>query len=430
MRIPTLTPKRIALAGTAVILAAGGAILLMPSGPHAGSGTAYDMAFRSAASPKLEAALSSEQREAAGSSRGDASPAVLPQKLIRRAKFTLEVARLDDAARHLESLAHRHGGYLAQAEGCREAGERGRRHLNLRFPSEHFEAALTSLRGEGRTLQESLSTEDVSRAYVDLDARIRNKRLAQARLRDILLTRTGRISEVVEAEQALTQVSEERDRAHGGPASPPRRGVGLLHRGGGSGLAAGARGDPLPLGAGFDLPQPSLGLPSRLRAAPRAGPRLASALEHPAGGGLAPLSFPPPRPAPGGPMSAMRSEINITPLIDIVLVLLIVFITLAPAMGRAWDVRLPEKGGPSLADPLPLRVERSGDGVLTLDGESLAPDQLHTRVAKVWATAKPEQRKAILRVHPDHPFRRAAELLDQVKGAAPDSSVALMKAGA
>lgn len=129
-------------------------------------------------------------------------------------------------------------------------------------------------------------------------------------------------------------------------------------------------------------------------------------------------------------MSAMRSEINITPLIDIVLVLLIVFITLVPAMGRAWEVRLPEKGGPGLVDHLPLKVELDQDGALTLDGESLTLDQLHARVAKVWAGVKPEQRKALIRIHPDHPFKRAAELLDQVKGAAPESSVALAKTGA
>ncbi len=129
-------------------------------------------------------------------------------------------------------------------------------------------------------------------------------------------------------------------------------------------------------------------------------------------------------------MSAMRSEINITPLIDIVLVLLIVFITLVPAMGRAWEVRLPDKGGPSLGDHLPLKVELDGEGTLTLEGERLPLSELHERVARTWSTVKPEQRKAIIRVQPDLPFKRAAELLDQVKGAAPEASVALVKGGA
>lgn len=211
MRMPTLTPKRIALAGTAVFLAAGAAVIALSPGTRAVSmKAAYDLQAPRA----LEAGFQEHQARADGETgtNASASQVSLPPKLIRRAKFTVEVARLDAAARSLEALARLHGGYLAQAEGTREAGDRGRHHLNLRVPSERFEMALAGLRGEGRVLQESLSTEDVSRAYVDLEARIRNKRVAQARLRDLLLTRTGRISEVVEAEQALTQVSEEIER--------------------------------------------------------------------------------------------------------------------------------------------------------------------------------------------------------------------------
>ena len=54
--------------------------------------------------------------------------------------------------------------------------------------------------------------EDITRAYVDLEARLRNKRVSQARIRDILATRTGKIADVVEAEEALSGVTEEIER--------------------------------------------------------------------------------------------------------------------------------------------------------------------------------------------------------------------------
>jgi biopolymer transport protein TolR len=128
-------------------------------------------------------------------------------------------------------------------------------------------------------------------------------------------------------------------------------------------------------------------------------------------------------------MSHIRSEINITPLIDIVLVLLIVFITMVPGMVKAWDVRLPSDG-PGLMDHPPLKVILNAQGDLTFDGEAMRLDQLHDRVKHIWASVKPDQRKAIIKVHSTHPFRRAAELLDAVKGADPKSSVALLKSDA
>ncbi len=128
-------------------------------------------------------------------------------------------------------------------------------------------------------------------------------------------------------------------------------------------------------------------------------------------------------------MSQIRSEINITPLIDIVLVLLIVFITMVPGMMKAWDVQLPSDG-PGLQTHAPLKVVLDGQDHLTFEGESLPLDQLQDRVKQIWSGVKPDHRKAIIKVHSTHPFRRAAELLDAVKGADPKSAVALVKSDA
>lgn len=130
-------------------------------------------------------------------------------------------------------------------------------------------------------------------------------------------------------------------------------------------------------------------------------------------------------------MSQIRSEINITPLIDIVLVLLIVFITMVPGMVKAWEVSLPsDRPGGILKDRLPLKVRLDPHDELSLEGQALPLAQLKARIREVWADVKPEQRKAIIRVHPDYPFYRAAEVLDEVKAADPKSSVALLKTDA
>jgi biopolymer transport protein ExbD len=113
----------------------------------------------------------------------------------------------------------------------------------------------------------------------------------------------------------------------------------------------------------------------------------------------------------------LRSDINVTPLVDIVLVLLIVFIVLVPALPRALATVLPQGGG--AAGPAPVRLTLAADGALDLDGVPVTlaelPGRLPTAAGKV-----------VLRIHPSLPFQRATTALDVVKGARPRASVALV----
>jgi len=75
---------------------------------------------------------------------------------------------------------------------------------------------------------------------------------------------------------------------------------------------------------------------------------------------------------------SVRSDINVTPLVDVVLVLLIIFMVITPMLQRGKPVTLPEakhvstlgKGG----DPILLSVTK--DGRVWLDGELHAKQEL------------------------------------------------------
>lgn len=65
----------------------------------------------------------------------------------------------------------------------------------------------------------------------------------------------------------------------------------------------------------------------------------------------------------GGTGRRARSEINVTPFVDVMLVLLVIFIATAPLMQQGMDVNLPETNTQALrvADaPLILSVDASG----------------------------------------------------------------------
>jgi hypothetical protein len=137
------------------------------------------------------------------------------RKLIRTAQVNLEVRSYEQAAEQVARVAESHGGYLADAQASRDARDRRRGTLVIRVPAERFAAAYAALRGLGKVETETVSTQDVTKAYADLETRLHVKRDAEGRLREILRTRTARLSDVLEAERELTRVLEEIEQIEG-----------------------------------------------------------------------------------------------------------------------------------------------------------------------------------------------------------------------
>jgi uncharacterized protein DUF4349 len=140
---------------------------------------------------------------------------VAARKLIRTAQVAIEVRSYEDAAERVARVAESHGGYLADAQASRGAQDRRRGTLVIRVPAERFAAAYAELKGLGKVETETVSTQDVTKAYADLESRLRAKRDAEGRLREILRTRTARLSDVLEAERELTRVVEEIEQIEG-----------------------------------------------------------------------------------------------------------------------------------------------------------------------------------------------------------------------
>ena len=70
-------------------------------------------------------------------------------------------------------------------------------------------AALGELKAIGHVTSESQAGEEVTAEHADLVARLKNSRESEARLQDILRTRTGKVSDVLEVEQEMARVRGE-----------------------------------------------------------------------------------------------------------------------------------------------------------------------------------------------------------------------------
>jgi biopolymer transport protein ExbD len=114
--------------------------------------------------------------------------------------------------------------------------------------------------------------------------------------------------------------------------------------------------------------------------------------------------------------SRLRSDINVTPLVDIVLVLLIVFMTMVPALPRVLAAALPGQGEGAPTTPSMLLV-------LTRDGQL----EWVGHLGEGWRDEVLTHRgRIVLRVHPDLPLSAPTRVLDEIEGLRPGTKVALV----
>jgi biopolymer transport protein ExbD len=90
--------------------------------------------------------------------------------------------------------------------------------------------------------------------------------------------------------------------------------------------------------------------------------------------------------AVGGPASGgYKSDINITPLVDVVLVLLIIFMVITPLLQMGYDVKVPPKA--TVENPPPaldqLIVSLTRQGRIYLNREQLDAQTLSLRLSEI-----------------------------------------------
>jgi len=98
----------------------------------------------------------------------------------------------------------------------------------------------------------------------------------------------------------------------------------------------------------------------------------------------------------GGDADAPMIEMNMTPLIDVMLVLLIMFIITIPIQTHAVKMNMPIPTTAPPKDPRPpIRVDVDFDGTIGWNGVAVTPDELQTKLREV--AAERDQQEVHLR---------------------------------
>ncbi|SAL75385.1 ExbD/TolR family protein [Caballeronia telluris] len=106
----------------------------------------------------------------------------------------------------------------------------------------------------------------------------------------------------------------------------------------------------------------------------------------------------------------MMSEINMTPLVDVMLVLLIIFLVTIPAMNHAVKIDLPHASSqPQDTKPAHVNLAVEADGTILWDDQKVDDTALAARIAQ--ASKQSPQPELHLRADRKVPYERVADVM-------------------
>lgn len=135
--------------------------------------------------------------------------------IVRTGSANIRVDSLALGMSQVRALATRVGGYIGNTQVAAEGGAAPQATLELRVPSARFDEAVAGIEAIGFTEGVQVSAEDVGEQYVDLEARLANARRLEMRLIELLASRTGKLSDVLQVEEKLGQIRGEIESVEG-----------------------------------------------------------------------------------------------------------------------------------------------------------------------------------------------------------------------
>ena len=117
-----------------------------------------------------------------------------------------------------------------------------------------------------------------------------------------------------------------------------------------------------------------------------------------------------------GSKKGPRGDINVTPLVDVVLVLLIIFMVLTPSTLKHLTATVPKKAEDDTPQPPgeTILVEYTAKRELSINGEPVAPEALAARLAD--RLRNDRQKVVFFRAEDEAPYGEVVRLMDLARG--------------
>jgi hypothetical protein len=169
------------------------------------------MVAKSPASPPVEA----PSRRSRVESAQPAVPVPQQRKIIRHGNMSIEVESVENALELIKRWVDSMGGYVSNESMSEDNYGRKTGSIACRIPTGELDGAMERLKELGEVEDVSVSADDITDQYYDLEIRMENQKQLEKRLLDLLNRQTNKLSDLLEVERELARVRTQIDSMEG-----------------------------------------------------------------------------------------------------------------------------------------------------------------------------------------------------------------------
>jgi hypothetical protein len=187
-------------------------LLAACSGGNSDEKSSMDMAYSQSGD---SVAISEEVELSEKPNEGTVENKPIERMVIYKADLRMKVKNYEKAQKDLEEKAKKYGGFIIEANAYRDTNKQMSGSITLRVPQERFQEFLHDAEGIAQEVVErNVNGQDVTEEYVDLESRLRSKRVVEERLLEFM-KQAQKTEDLLKISNDLAVVQEEIERIVG-----------------------------------------------------------------------------------------------------------------------------------------------------------------------------------------------------------------------
>ncbi|CAG9608628.1 DUF4349 domain-containing protein [Pseudoneobacillus rhizosphaerae] len=156
----------------------------------------------------------SEDSTVASEEKSDSDESV-DRMVIYKANLRMRVKNFENAQKEMEAKAKKYNGFMIGSTSYRDSNEQVSGSITLRVPQQHFQSFLNDAEGVAEeVLERNVNGQDVTEEYVDLESRLRAKRVVEERLLEFMKN-AQKTEDLLKISSDLSVVQEEIEQVMG-----------------------------------------------------------------------------------------------------------------------------------------------------------------------------------------------------------------------
>ncbi|MCD1294473.1 DUF4349 domain-containing protein [Methanocella sp. CWC-04] len=142
---------------------------------------------------------------------GNAYTNISDRKVIMTATVHIETDKYDNAVNRVREITSGYGGYIESSSTYLSDNGKHTTTITMKVPQSAFEPALAQVKTLGKVQYEQSSGQDVTKQFIDLNARLKNLKLEEEKLNEIM-NRAMTVDDVLQVSKELSRVRYEIER--------------------------------------------------------------------------------------------------------------------------------------------------------------------------------------------------------------------------